>query len=304
MPIAGGRVGRWRALAALAAPAAPIARATLPLAALLPLGLVSCGPGCGARTIVDDLPDSVEVVARGNGPFWGVTISHAGIVFREPENLDGLAFPYSRPRIEGGRRVFRSTRPDSTARSIEVAIEEKPCGDGMSDESYRFTAAARLGDRELKGCALERPAGAGGIDRRWLLDGAYLLEYASDRAVRLTHGAYDSSDSLGPVRVRLGKTAAGDLDGDRKRDAAVVLATNTGGSGTFMSVVAVLNRWGRAEPAGEVVLGDRTPVDSLYIADREIVVHFTDHGPRDPMCCPTVKTTRRLRVEDGRLVGR
>jgi hypothetical protein len=96
--------------------------------------------------------------------------------------------------------------------------------------------------------------------------------------------------------------AAGDLDADAVPDAAVVLATTTGGSGTFLDLAVVLNQGGRPVHAASTFMGDRVPVDRIRIVDREIQVDLTMHGPADPMCCPSVRATRRFRFQDGALV--
>ncbi len=90
--------------------------------------------------------------------------------------------------------------------------------------------------------------------------------------------------------------AVGDLDGDGSPDAAVVLATETGGSGTFVDLAVVLNRDGRPENVATAFLGDRVPVDRIRIVDGEIQVDLTMHGPADPMCCPSLEVTRKFRL--------
>ncbi len=90
--------------------------------------------------------------------------------------------------------------------------------------------------------------------------------------------------------------AVGDLDGDGSPDAAVVLATETGGSGTFVDLAVVLNRDGVPENRATIFLGDRVPVDRIRIVDGEIQVDLTMHGPADPMCCPSLEVTRKFRL--------
>ena len=93
--------------------------------------------------------------------------------------------------------------------------------------------------------------------------------------------------------------AVGDLDGDGAPDAAVILATTTGGSGTFQDLSVVLNRDGNPVGGPTFFLGDRVPAERVRIDEAIILVDLTMHGPADPMCCPTVRTTRRFRLEDG-----
>ena len=59
---------------------------------------------------------------------------------------------------------------------------------------------------------------------------------------KLSNGVFEKSSENPPVRVSINlvQNAAGDLNGDGIEDAAVILAVNTGGSGTFIHLVGVL----------------------------------------------------------------
>jgi hypothetical protein len=84
----------------------------------------------------------------------------------------------------------------------------------------------------------------------------------------------------------------GHLDTDKAEDAAVVMAVSGGGTGTFYYLHAALNRDGEPVPTASVLLGDRVPVNSVTVSDGMIVVKLREHGPDDPLCCPTVEATR------------
>ena len=101
---------------------------------------------------------------------------------------------------------------------------------------------------------------------------------------------------------RSGPHAIGDLNGDGRPDAAVVTATETGGSGTFMALAAVLDDQGTPRQVAGVPLGDRVKVDSVSIADGTIEIALVRHGPQDALCCPTQAATLRYRLADNRLV--
>lgn len=104
-------------------------------------------------------PDSLELQALGNEPFWSVTITREAMVYRDPGRQEGVTFPAPQMLRVEGRWHFRSTRADATPSFIEVAVEETPCSDGMSDERYRFTAHTHLDELHLDGCARLRPRG-------------------------------------------------------------------------------------------------------------------------------------------------
>ena len=98
--------------------------------------------------------------------------------------------------------------------------------------------------------------------------------------------------------------AFGDLDGDGIADAAVVLFTSGGGSGTFKYLVAVLDRDGEPVQAARAYLGDRAPVRSLTIAGGRIVAETVTHRSGDGLCCPTLEITRDFALRGGELAER
>ncbi len=79
----------------------------------------------------------------------------------------------------------------------------------------------------------------------------------------------------------------GDLDGDGQADAAVLLATDTGGSGTFVHLAAVALQDGKPVNLATALLGDRVRVQSLTIDNDRIEVILLTQGPDDPQCCPS-----------------
>jgi uncharacterized membrane protein len=104
--------------------------------------------------------DTLKYVARGNEPFWAVEVTPQEIVFKEPENIEGVRGPYAPPTRDGTRLTFRTVLRDSSATTLELTIEERSCSDGMSDREYAYAANARIGDRILNGCAERLPSGS------------------------------------------------------------------------------------------------------------------------------------------------
>ena len=96
--------------------------------------------------------------------------------------------------------------------------------------------------------------------------------------------------------------AFGDLDGDEVTDAAVVAFVNTGGSGTFIHLLAVRDREGTPVQAGRQFLGDRVRVKSLAVSGGHIFVTMDAHAPDDGLCCPSIETTRAFTLRGSRLV--
>ena len=118
------------------------------------------------------------------------------------------------------------------------------------------------------------------VGTRTLKDGAFEVEAAPGSASKIS--------------VRLVDFAAfGDLDGDPEPDAAVVLVSSGGGSGTFVDLVAVLARDGAARPVARVQLGDRVLVREVRIEDRHILVRLRTRGATDPLSLVTREISRR-----------
>lgn len=130
-----------------------------------------------------------------------------------------------------------------------------------------------------------------------LRNATYPLEYPADGTAELAGGVYRepaAPNSALEISVQFGEPVAfGDLDGDGLEDAAVVLVSNTGGSGVFFDLFAVLNRNGRPVPAASTLLGDRIELQALAIENGAILVDMISQGPDDPLCCPTQDVTRR-----------
>ena len=105
------------------------------------------------------------------------------------------------------------------------------------------------------------------------------------------------------ISINMGeKIAFGDLNADGWPDAAISLAENHGGTGVFVSAVAVLNKNGQPDQAFSTPIEDRAIINELKIVDAEIQVNATIHGPSDPMCCATVPSTRSYRLIENNLV--
>jgi hypothetical protein len=116
-------------------------------------------------------------------------------------------------------------------------------------------------------------------------EASYSMSHLGAGIIQLSGGTYQ--DSSGALEVHLVKSATGDLDGDGRRDAAVVLASQTGGTGTFVDLFVVLDKDKGPVTRGPASLGDRVEVDSMRVTNRAIKLHLLTHGPDDPLCCPT-----------------
>jgi heat shock protein HslJ len=132
----------------------------------------------------------------------------------------------------------------------------------------------------------------------------YRSEWPEGGAAQLTNGEYRKpivEGSATELVIRLANVTFGDLDSDGVADAAVVLVTDPGGSGTFYDLAAILNRDGKPEHVATASLGDRAEIQALSVESGHVIIEMITHGPDDPMCCPTQLVRSTYALEDGAL---
>ncbi len=96
--------------------------------------------------------------------------------------------------------------------------------------------------------------------------------------------------------------AHGDLNADGIEDAALLLSENTGGSGFFVSLLAVYSKDGQFAHTQGVLIDDRPVIKELEIADGVIKLNALVHGPNDPMVDPTTSMRGEYSLFGGRVV--
>lgn len=139
-----------------------------------------------------------------------------------------------------------------------------------------------------------------------LKNAEYQSEFPASKQAKLTDGVYQEEIVPGAASKLtlklLDQYATGDLNGDGVADAAVVLAANMGGSGTFVYLAAVLDDRGMPKHIASASLGDRVQIKSVSIDAGQIVLDMVTHGPNDPICCPTQQVTRKFKLQSDTLV--
>lgn len=140
-----------------------------------------------------------------------------------------------------------------------------------------------------------------------LKNAEYHSEWTEPGVARLTDGEFHekilpNSASELIIAFYPNMYSMGDLNSDLAEDAALILATSGGGSGTFISLEAVINDQGTPKHVATANLGDRTKINSIFIESGIITVDMVTHGPNDPLCCPTVATTNQYRLEGNALI--
>ncbi|MGD9075169.1 MAG: META domain-containing protein [Desulfobacteraceae bacterium] len=268
--------------------------------------------GIETRGCAEDM-GGIAFRASGNEPFWNVEISENEILFSQL-GQPKIAFPYAPPHLSETSRVYRSSTKEHLHHRIKITLHEKRCIDSMSGEHFSFAARVSLDGREYLGCAREGSwllsrADSGPlkpITIHALKNAEYKSEFSLNGRIRLFNGIYRGKivpDSATELSVILSdQVAFGDLNGDGADDAAVVLITDPGGSGTFRHLGVVINEKGSPQHVASQLLGDRVRVKFLSVNSGEIVVQMMTHGPNDPMCCPTFQVMRNYVLQEGKLV--
>jgi hypothetical protein len=136
-----------------------------------------------------------------------------------------------------------------------------------------------------------------------LRNGTYVLP-ESKETVTLVDGKFDRAESMENILhvTLMDPIAFGDLNNDGAEDAAIVLSENVGGTGFFMTVVAVLNQGGTPHQGPSRFLDDRAQLVGMVIIGGRIVVDAVIHGFQDPMCCPNNPVVESLRLIGDRLI--
>jgi hypothetical protein len=148
----------------------------------------------------------------------------------------------------------------------------------------------------------ERPAATGDSARASdaLSDDALAqVRYATTMAprggVRLDT-TQDITDSTGAQRTSIVLAARGDISGDNKPEAIVVLFSDSGESGKFLDLVPIFSESSGPRPGRPTYLGDRVRADSLWVGDGNVFLRIVTHGPSDPACCPGQLEEHRYRL--------
>jgi heat shock protein HslJ len=133
---------------------------------------------------------------------------------------------------------------------------------------------------------------------------SFFSTWFSSGRVTLSHGEYREAAAPGSaseIIVKLSKKGAfGTVNG--RETGAVVLATESGGSGTFYDLALLTKEEGGWVNTDTVLLGDRVKVHSVEIKDNFVVVDMTMHGPGAAMCCPALEVKKRFAVQGNRLM--
>lgn len=105
--------------------------------------------------------------------------------------------------------------------------------------------------------------------------------------------------STATTTVRLvGEPVIADVDGDGRSEAALLLSSDPGGSGTFYYAVLAVDDGGSYRATNALALGDRITPQTVEVTDGGVAYRFLERRPGDPMTAgPTVEKTVTVRLD-------
>lgn len=124
------------------------------------------------------------------------------------------------------------------------------------------------------------------------------------RIVQLTHGKFEQGQPASEDYLSITMTdlaAVGDLNDDGSEEVAALVAENYGGSGVFVFLTVYAKVDGIWTFQASTMVDDRPELNALAIEAGEIFLDVVIHGMDEPMCCPTLRTTRHYRFVDNLL---
>ena len=122
--------------------------------------------------------------------------------------------------------------------------------------------------------------------------------------VQLKDGKFEQGTPGGADYISVQVTdfaATGDLNADGSDEIAALIAENFGGTGVFVFLVVYTDVNGTPTFFTSSIVDDRPQLNALSIENGEIFLDATIHGTEDPMCCPTLKTTRHYKLVNDQL---
>lgn len=101
----------------------------------------------------NELPPAAELEARGQEPFWFVSIAGEVATVRTPDEIDGVAYSGGRWSVIDGTHWRYDAARGGEALVLEFALER--CADAMSGARYPLKATLTRNGAAMSGCALQ-----------------------------------------------------------------------------------------------------------------------------------------------------
>jgi hypothetical protein len=142
-------------------------------------------------------------------------------------------------------------------------------------------------------------------EAKQILNGQYQLG-ATDalQVVQLKDGKFEQGTQGAADSISVAVSdfmAVGDLNSDGTNEVAALVSENYGGTGVFVFLAVYANENGMLTFQNSTMVDDRPQLKALSIENSEIFLEAVIHGSDEPMCCPTLRTTRHYRFTDNQL---
>lgn len=187
--------------------------------------------------------------------------------------------------------------------AVTVALTacHTPASTPVADEGETQQAAALSATTTPTTEATAAPTAPQPLTPEQLRNASYQLDDLG--TIQLSDGEYQDQYGDGATMVNtvgLDSIALGDINGDGLGDATAILWLNTGGTGVWSYMVALVNDAGLARQVARVNLGDRSVVKEMTIDSDLVTLTMMVHGPDDPLCCPNSRAVRIYQLTEDR----
>lgn len=185
-------------------------------------------------------------------------------------------------------------------------MEQKTIGDSRTRRccATRGLVALTLLLLPIAAPFVDTTAWAEGELRDTLRNITYPSEWTRSGQAPLVGGVYKepaAPDSAADIVIRLTDSVAIETIGDQTM-AALVIATDPGGSGVFFDLYLLRQRENRWNVVDRARLGDRIRVNTIEIKQGFVGLDLTAHGSGDGICCPTEHRRVHYSLQGERLV--
>gem|GEM_PF-1254492 len=131
----------------------------------------------------------------------------------------------------------------------------------------------------------------------------YPLDIAADGDAQFTNGQYVDKANRITASILPRPRVNGDLNGDGSPDTVVTLVGNSGGSGVFTYIGALINGNYGPSTIATAFIADRIALSGISIQDGQISVTYLERKPDEPMVArATVPTTVTFTLDGNKLI--
>jgi heat shock protein HslJ len=178
-------------------------------------------------------------------------------------------------------------------------------GAGVAYYEVLEESAATADETDESGAEMTAASAEVPVEIMEALDNAsYPLDYTEADSIQLTDGEYRepaAEDSAAEIVTRMTEHVAISELSNGQQIGAVILTTQTGGTGTFYDLVVMNVQDDQLTDPTRAYMGDRIIVNDLSIENDQIVADLVVQGEEDPFCCPTQQVIQTYELDNGQL---